>query len=74
MAKGDEEEQVMVVQRGGTVDLVEVDKVQKVKYLRPCFIKKLFWLLRRCGKGQRCVHVKFGFSVERYGGRLWEMV
>ena len=56
------------------MDLVEVDKVQKVKYLRPCSIKKLFWLLRRCGKGQRCVHVKFGFSVECYGGRLWEMV
>ena len=44
----------MVVQREGTVELVEVEEEQKVKYLRLCSIKKLFWLPRRCGKGQRC--------------------
>ena len=33
----------MVVQKGGTVDLVQFEEVQKVKFLRPCFIKKLIW-------------------------------
>ena len=45
---------MMVGQREGTVDLVEVEEVQEVKYLRPCSMKKLFWLPMRCGKGQRC--------------------
>ena len=65
----------MVGQREGTVNLVEVDEVQEVKYLRPCSVKKLFWLPMACGKGQRCRSpCEFDFSVECNGGRLWEMM
>ena len=45
---------MMIVQKGGTVDLVEVEEVHKVQYLRPWSIKKLPGLPRRYGKGQRC--------------------
>ena len=66
---------MMTVQKGGTVDLVEVEEVHEVKYLRPWSIKKLPGYQGDVGRGRGvAVHVKLGFSVECYGGRLLEIV